>query len=150
MTRHIFRTELWLPAPRAKVFPFFAEARNLEIITPPWLQFQVLTPGQIHMCKGALIDYQLRIHGLPMRWQTEITGWNPPLSFCDEQRRGPYRQWCHTHTFTEKDAGTLCHDEVIYAVPGGTLVNWLVVRRDVQRIFEYRSKALRQQLSGTK
>lgn len=91
---------------------------------------------------GAIIDYQLRIHGLPVRWRTEITGWNPPTSFCDEQRRGPYRRWSHTHTFEEKDGGTLCKDKVIYAVPGGALVNQLFVCRDVGKIFSYRAAAM--------
>jgi len=142
---HVFQAELWLPLPREKVFPFFATARNLEALTPPWLNFRVLTSGEIEMRVGAIIDYQLRIHGLPVRWRTEITGWNPPFSFCDEQRRGPYRRWSHTHTFTEQAGGTLCRDEVIYAVLGGSLVNWLLVRRDVVKIFAYRSEALRRQ-----
>lgn len=142
MTTHVFKTELWLPVPREKVFPFFADARNLEQLTPPWLNFNVLTPGEIPMRAGAIIDYRLRIHGLPVRWQTEITGWNPPFSFCDEQRRGPYHRWSHTHTFVEKSGGTVCRDEVIYAVPGGALVNWLFVRRDVEKIFHYRASAL--------
>jgi ligand-binding SRPBCC domain-containing protein len=143
MTPHIFETELWLPVAREKVFPFFANARNLEILTPPWLNFHVITPGEIPMRVGALIDYQIRIHGFPVRWRTEITAWNPPFNFADEQRRGPYRRWTHTHTFVEKDGGTLCRDHVIYAVPGGALVNYLFVRRDVQKIFAYRTEALK-------
>jgi ligand-binding SRPBCC domain-containing protein len=143
MTPHIFETELWLPVAREKVFPFFANARNLEILTPPWLNFHVITPGEIPMRVGALIDYQIRIHGFPVRWRTEITAWNPPFNFADEQRRGPYRSWTHTHTFVEKDGGTLCRDHVIYAVPGGALVNYLFVRRDVQKIFAYRTGALK-------
>ncbi|MEI8292094.1 MAG: SRPBCC family protein [Verrucomicrobiota bacterium] len=140
---HVFAGELWLPVPREKVFPFFADARNLQILTPPWLKFRVLTPGEIPMRVGAVIDYQLRIHGLPVRWRTEITGWNPPHGFTDEQRIGPYRRWCHRHIFEEKDGGTCCFDRVEYAVPGGSLVNRLFVRRDVERIFAYRAEALR-------
>ena len=142
VTTHVFETELWLPVPREKVFPFFADARNLEVLTPPWLHFTVLTPGEIPMRVGALIDYKLRIHGLPVRWRTEITGWNPPFSFCDEQRRGPYRRWSHVHTFAERDGGTLCQDRVLYAVLGGALVNRFFVRHDVQKIFNYRAEAL--------
>lgn len=149
MTTHVFETELWLPVPREKVFPFFADAHNLQVITPPWLHFHVLTPGEIPMHIGAIIDYQLRIRGLPIRWRTEITGWNPPHSFIDEQRRGPYRLWRHTHTFTEKDNGTLCHDRVEYAVLGGALINKLFVRRDVETIFAYRSRALQNHFSRT-
>lgn len=143
MPTHVFESDLWLPVPREKVFPFFTDARKLEVITPPWLNFSVLTPGEIEMRVGAIIDYTLRIHGLPVRWRREITGWNPPFSFCDEQRRGPYRRWRHTHTFEEQDGGTLCRDQVIYAVPGGALVNWLFVRHDVKRIFKHRAAALK-------
>ena len=142
MTTHIFETEQWLPIAREKVFPFFADARNLEIITPPWLNFTVLTPGEIKMAAGTLIDYQLRIHGIPVRWRTEIATWEPPFRFTDQQLRGPYRRWHHTHTFTERDGGTLCHDRVEYSVPGGALVNWLFVRHDVKKIFNYRAEAL--------
>ena len=149
MTTHCFETELWLPVTPGTLFPFFADARNLETITPTWLNFQVLTPGEIPMRTGALIDYQLRIHGLPVRWRTEIIGWNPPFGFTDEQRRGPYRLWRHTHTFTEKDGGTLCHDRVEYAVPGGALINWLFVRRDVKTIFSYRAQALKKRFSAS-
>ncbi len=145
---HLFETELWLPVPRAKVFPFFADARNLETITPPWLNFRILTPGVIPMRVGALIDYQIRIHGFPVCWRTEITGWNPPFSFCDEQRHGPYRLWRHTHTFTDKDVGTLCHDRVEYAVPGGAMVNRLFIRRDVEKIFIYRAEALKKHFAA--
>jgi ligand-binding SRPBCC domain-containing protein len=140
---HVFETELWLPVSREKVFPFFADAHNLETITPPWLNFHVLTPGEITMRAGAIIDYKLRIHGLPVRWRTEITGWNPPFSFCDEQRRGPYLLWRHTHTFEEKNGGTLCKDVVEYAAPGGALVNYFFVRRDVETIFAYRARTLK-------
>jgi ligand-binding SRPBCC domain-containing protein len=143
MTTHIFETEMHLPVPRVKVFPFFADARNLEVITPPWLNFQVLNPDRIQMRTGTLINYQLRIRGIPVVWRSEITLWEPPHRFVDEQRAGPYRRWVHTHTFTEKDGGTLCHDRVEYAVPGGRLINWLFVRHDVEKIFTYRAKALR-------
>jgi ligand-binding SRPBCC domain-containing protein len=125
-----------------EVFSFFADARNLEAITPPWLQFEILTPGEIEMRVGALIDYRLRVHCVPVRWQTEITRWEPGRCFVDEQRRGPYRYWRHTHTFSDLDGGTLCRDEVEYAVPGGRLVNWLLVRRDIEEIFAYRAAAL--------
>ena len=142
MTVHTFEAELWLPAPPEKVFPFFADARNLETITPPWLKFEVITPGPIEMQAGALIDYRLKVHGFPLRWRTEITAWEPLRRFVDEQRRGPYRRWVHTHTFEPKDGGTLCRDRVEYAVPGGTLINWLFVRRDVATIFRYRREAM--------
>ena len=94
------------------------------------------------MGEGALIDYRLRVRGIPMRWRTRIDVWDPPHRFVDEQLRGPYRLWVHEHTFENVDGGTLMRDRVRYAVWGGALVNWLVVRRDVEKIFAYRTKQL--------
>lgn len=148
MTLHTFRAELWLPRPRPEVFTFFADARNLEAITPPWVNFQVLTPGPITMEVGTLIDYRLRIHGFPFRWRTEITAWDPPFRFADTQLRGPYRRWVHTHIFEDSNGGTLCRDEVSYAVLGGALIERLFVRRDVERIFAFRQEAMHRLLGG--
>ena len=143
MTEHSFQAELWLPRRREEVFPFFADAQTLETITPPWLKFQICTPTPIVMRPGALIDYRIRLRGLPLRWRTEIEVWDPPLRFVDNQVRGPYRRWHHTHTFEERDGGTLCRDEVRYAVFGGSLVNRFFVRPDIERIFAYRQEQLR-------
>lgn len=140
--------ELWLPAPPWDVFPFFADAFNLERITPPMLRFRVLTAPPIAMGKGTLLDYRVRLRGIPMRWQSEITAWEPPHRFVDEQRRGPYRLWVHEHTFAAQDGGTVARDMVRYAVPGGGLVQRLFVEPDLRRIFEYRSAALREIFSG--
>jgi ligand-binding SRPBCC domain-containing protein len=142
MHEHTFRDEVWLPRPRAEVFPFFADARNLGVITPPWVRFETLTPTPIDMRPGALIDYRIRLHGFPMRWRTEIETWEPPFRFTDRQLRGPYRLWHHTHTFEERDGGTLCRDEVRYAVWGGALVERLFVRGDIRRIFAFRREKL--------
>ena len=144
MKEFSFQTELWLPRDRAEVFSFFAAAANLETITPPWLNFEVLTPAPIVMRPGALIDYRIRVHGIPIRWRTEIAEWNAPHRFVDVQLRGPYTLWHHTHTFEESDGGTLCVDDVRYRPRGGTLTNWLFVQRDVKRIFAFRSERLRQ------
>lgn len=144
MREFALQTELWLPRPPAEVFPFFAEARNLESLTPPWLNFEVLTPAPIAMRAGALIDYRIRVHGFPIRWRTEIAEWQPPHRFADVQLRGPYTLWHHTHTFEDRDGGTLCGDQVRYRPRGGALVHWLFVRRDVQRIFRYREQRLRE------
>jgi ligand-binding SRPBCC domain-containing protein len=131
-----------LGAPLAEVFPFFADARNLEALTPPWLRFEIVSPGAVEMRVGALIDYRLRVHGLPLRWQSEITAWDPPHRFVDEQRRGPYRTWRHEHRFTADGDGTLVEDDVTYAAPGGALVERLFVGRDLARIFAFRREAL--------
>lgn len=137
------RTRIWLPEPRDRVFEFFADAGNLQLITPPWLRFRILTPRPIAMRNGARIDYRLRLHGVPLRWRSEITDWDPPRRFVDEQLRGPYRAWIHEHEFTERDGGTEVRDRVRYSVPGGSLMDLLVVRRDVRKIFEYRADKLR-------
>jgi ligand-binding SRPBCC domain-containing protein len=142
MNEFILQDELWLPRPITEIFPFFADAGNLEKLTPPWLSFEVLTPAPIAMHPGAIIDYRLRVHGLPIRWRTEILEWNPPRGFVDVQRKGPYVLWHHTHTFVEKDGGTLCRDEVRYWPRGGRLIHALFVKRDVRAIFDYRRKRL--------
>ena len=150
MKEFTFHTELWIPRPRDEVFAFFADAHNLQAITPPWVKFEVLTSKPIEMKTGALIDYRIRVHGLPIRWRTEITEWNPPHHFVDEQLRGPYTLWHHTHTFEERDGGTLCMDDVRYRPRGGALMNWLFVRRDVERIFDYRQQRLHEILMSPK
>jgi ligand-binding SRPBCC domain-containing protein len=142
MRERRFTAEQWLPRPLAALFPFFADAANLERITPPWLGFRILTQPPIAMRPGALIDYRITVHGFPLRWRTRIAVWEPPHRFVDEQLRGPYRRWVHEHTFVERDGGTLCRDDVRYAVPGGALVDRLLVRRDIERIFAFRRAAL--------
>ena len=135
-------TTIWLPQPLEEVFGFFSDAGNLEQITPSMLGFKILTPRPIDMKVGALIDYKLRVRFVPLRWRTRIAAWDPPHRFIDEQLRGPYRQWIHEHRFESRDGGTLCRDRVRYIVPGGKLVHRLVVRRDVEHIFAYRSECL--------
>ena len=138
-----FHSELWLPHPLSKVFPFFAAAEHLEQLTPPFLNFHILTAKPIVISLGTRIQYQLKLHGIPIRWESEITGWNPPHSFSDDQLRGPYRHWHHEHTFEEHDGGTMVRDKVEYAVPGGGLINRLLVAPDLRRIFDYRTATLK-------
>ena len=140
--------ELWLPLSPEELFPFFADPGNLDAITPPWLHFSIVTPGPIAMRAGALIDYKLRVRGLPLRWRTLIKVWQPPFRFVDEQLRGPYRQWIHTHTFEPRDGGTLARDVVQYAVPFDFIAHPLFVRRDIENIFAFRQAALRQRFGG--
>ena len=137
--------ELLLAEPREEVFSFFADAHQLERITPPWLHFSVLSAPPIVMAVGTQIDYQLQLHGIPLRWKTEIADWDPPCRFVDQQLRGPYRHWWHEHTFEEVVGGTLVRDAVDYIVPFSALLHPLVVRRDLLRIFEFRQQALRRE-----
>jgi hypothetical protein len=147
MAFHQIHCEQVISAPVAEVFDFFARAENLAEITPPWLSFRILTPLPIEMKEGARIDYSIRSHGLPFRWQTRIERWAPPLAFVDVQVKGPYRVWRHTHSFTATDYGTLMTDSVQIALPFGLLgrlVYRLWVRRDVERIFTYRAEKIRE------
>lgn len=142
MRTHEFHAEQWLPVPVEEVFPFFADAGNLQRLTPPWLHFEILTPRPIKMRAGALIDYRLRARRIPLRWQSEITAWEPPQRFVDEQRRGPYRLWRHEHTLEPREGGAICRDRVQYAVPFDTLTHRLFVRPDIERIFAFRRRTL--------
>ena len=143
MRVHIFQTELLLPLPPGELFPFFADANNLQSITPPWLRFHIVTPKPIVMNVGTLIDYRLRIHGFPMRWRTRINEWQPPRRFVDEQISGPYKMWVHEHDFIETAEGTLMRDTVRYAAPLDWLTHRWLVRPDIEKIFRYREEILR-------
>jgi ligand-binding SRPBCC domain-containing protein len=135
-------SEIWLPRPLSEIFPFFADANNLQRMTPPWVSFRILTKGPIRMQVGALIDYRIGVHGVPMRWRTRITAWEPPFRFVDEQLKGPYTFWRHEHRFLERDGGTVVIDDLRYATPGGPLVLKHLVQPDVQRIFDHRKEVL--------
>ena len=143
-----FESELWLPRPRDEVFAFFSNAANLEALTPPWLHFRILTAKPITMREGTLIDYRIRVHGIPMTWQSAITVWDPPHRFLDVQRRGPYRQWVHTHSFEEARGGTIVGDSVEFDVRLSFAVGWFVMR-DVRQIFAFRRQALLQRFGAT-
>lgn len=133
-------SSLWVPTPPKEVFPFFADPRNLQELTPPWLKFQLVDPPATTEA-GSQVEIRLKVHGIPMRWLTRITDWDPPRRFTDVQERGPYRQWIHTHTFTPARGGTVLGDRVAFQVRGGLLaplISTLFVRRDVLRIFRYR------------
>ena len=127
---------------RQEIFSFFADARNLEKITPGLLQFKVVTEGEIEMKRGALIDYKLKIHGFPVKWRTEIISWQPPERFEDFQCKGPYRQWIHEHVFIDEGETTLMQDRVRYKVFGGGFVHWLAVKRELLGIFTYRNRIM--------
>lgn len=145
-TGYCFRLEAaqFLRYPREQVFEFFSDALNLQSLTPAWLHFSVITPPPLHIAAGTLIDYRLRNYGVRLRWQSRITVWEPPLRFVDEQTRGPYRRWRHEHIFEAAKGGTVCRDLVDYVVYGGSLINALVVRPDLFKIFAFRRSKLRQ------
>jgi ligand-binding SRPBCC domain-containing protein len=150
MTVHVLERSQRLPRPPDEVFPFFADAFNLEAITPAWLHFRVLTPPPVTMAAGARLEYRLRLHGLPLRWLTRIEVWEPPVRFVDVQVRGPYRLWHHTHSFEPHGDGTLMRDRVRYALPLGPLgelAHALLVRRDLDRIFAVRHAVVRARLA---
>jgi ligand-binding SRPBCC domain-containing protein len=145
MAEHIFTRNLTLELPIEETFDFFADAANLERITPPELNFRITTDQPIDLKKGALIDYKLKLRGIPISWQTIISEWNPPSAFTDEALKSPYKQWIHRHTFSENaDGGTDIADEVRYRLPFGPfgdLMHWYV-RRELEYIFDFRQKTV--------
>jgi ligand-binding SRPBCC domain-containing protein len=153
MRVHVLQREQRLDRSRDEVFAFFADAFNLEALTPPLLGFEVLTPRPIEMAAGTRIRYRLRVHGVPVRWLTEIREWAPPERFVDAQLRGPYSLWEHTHEFEAlPGGGTLIRDTVRYRPilgPLGVLVLPLV-RRDLRTIFDFRSDAVSRLLDATR
>jgi len=154
MTREhrLERTQL-IPAPLSEVFAFFADAANLQRLTPSKLSFEILTPLPIGMRVGALIEYRIRLSGIPMRWLTEITRFEPERCFVDEQLRGPYKRWVHLHEFRSlPDGQTEMRDRVDYELPFGplgSLVHQLVVQRTLQGIFDFRRQAVAREFGAS-
>jgi len=148
---HILQREQRIELPLDEAFAFYGDARNLELITPPWLDFEVTTPGPIEMGAGTLIEYRLRLHRVPVRWRTRIEAWEPPRRFVDVQIKGPYSLWEHTHSFEQDGPGaTIISDRVRYSIPFGPLgelANRLLVRRDLRQIFDYRRDAATRELA---
>lgn len=147
-TYHLERLQL-IRRPREEVFAFFADAGNLEAITPDFLQFKILSPRPIEMRSGTLIDYRLKLAGIPFHWQTRIETFDPPYSFSDLQAKGPYRRWHHWHEFYDVPQGTISVDRVEYELPLGPLgrlARLLFVERNLEQIFEHRRQRLRELL----
>jgi ligand-binding SRPBCC domain-containing protein len=134
-------TELWVSTTRHEVFRSFQDAAALESMSPPWVHCRMITPAPTEMRLNARIEYRFRLHGIPFRWEAVVTVWDPPYQFVDEQRRGPYRRWKHTHTFVEDHGGTMIRDDIEFEVSGGSAVGWLVVR-DLRKVFRFRHQAL--------
>lgn len=150
MKVHLLERSQRVEAPIAEAFAFYGDERNLEPLTPPWLHFEVTTPRPITMTAGALLEYRLRLHGVPIRWRTRIDTWEPPTRFTDFQEKGPYSLWEHTHSFeSDGDGATIISDRVRYAIPLGplgSLAHTLFVRSDLERIFDFRRDAVAAQL----
>jgi len=143
----VYTLERWqeVPRPLDEVFAFFADAGNLEAITPPLLRFRVLTPQPITMGSGTIITYRLHLYGIPLRWRTVIADWSPGGRFIDVQVRGPYRSWRHLHEFQATPQGTRIHDYVTYRLPFGrlgALFGLPLVRRSLRTIFDYRQRVI--------
>ena len=145
-TQHVLREQQWLPLPIDEVFAFFSKAENLELITPPWLNFKIKSIDPAPIRAGTVIKYRLKLRRiLPLSWTTDITIWEPPQRFVDVQRSGPYKQWIHEHRFAEERGGTRIFDEVKYELPFGFLgdmVHALYVKGDIRQIFAYRQKVI--------
>lgn len=145
MSEHVLEREQLVHAKLPEVFEFFSRAENLERLTPPFLRFEITTKGPIEIRPGTLIDYKLRLHGLPIRWRTRIEIFEPLVRFVDVQLRGPYRLWHHTHEFEARGDATLVRDRVRWALPFGPfgdLARRLFVARDLDRIFAYRRETI--------
>jgi uncharacterized surface protein with fasciclin (FAS1) repeats/ligand-binding SRPBCC domain-containing protein len=148
MKIHKLKSDVVVPCDRQTVFEFFSDAENLDAITPPWLRFRIVDPPQ-RMAVATLIDYRLRLRGVPINWQSEITVWEPPVRFVDQQRSGPYLMWVHEHSFQALPGATRIVDQVAYVVPGGVFepfLHWAFVQRDLHSIFSYRSERIRELL----
>jgi len=142
---HTYSSNIVVSQQRKKVFDFFSNPHNLNVITPGWLHFQILTPAETEIRKGTLLEYRLRLRGFPIRWLTEISEWEPPMRFVDTQIQGPYKKWIHEHLFENENGACRVIDNVQYAVPGGWLepvIHRLFVSPDIHRIFEYRRTRL--------
>ena len=142
---HVLETDQWVPRSPAETFAFFADAANLQAITPAFLGFEIRTPLPIAMHAGTLIEYRIRLGGVPMQWLTRIERWEPVHAFVDVQLRGPYARWVHLHTFTPEGAGTRVRDRVEYALPLAPLsapVHALFVRPTIERIFRHRHEVI--------
>ena len=144
MADHVLETRVWLGRPRPDVFAFFADPANLAQLTPPWLRVRLLTPHAV-LATGAVLDYELRWLGLPLRWRAFVREYDPPYRFLDVQVRGPYARWEHRHRFLEEDGGTVVEDRLVYRLPLGPLgraLHAVLVGRQLRAAWAYRERRL--------
>lgn len=149
MAEDVLERSQFVPTAPEETFRFFADPMNLEVITPPWLRFRIIeAPGRLE--RGSILRYRLRLFGVPISWRTEITEWNPPHGFVDEQARGPYRVWIHEHRLDPDEQGTVVRDRVRYRIPLGPLgrlAGRLFVRRWLDEIFDFRAERIAERLT---
>ncbi len=147
---HTLHAEMWLPLPTEQVFAFFGNVANLDALTPPSLHFKTLAPDGLVLRAGTVLEHRLRMFGIPIRWQSELTVWNPPHQFVDEQRRGLYKTWKHRHDFLAHNGGTLICDHIEYRARGWflePLVHRWIVAPKLRAVFEHRHKRTRELLA---
>ena len=152
MRTHLLERSQQVEIPAEEAFAYYGDTLNLEPMTPPWLHFHVTNEGPVTMQAGALLTYRLKLHGVPVNWTTRIESWDPPAGFVDTQLEGPYKLWEHTHVFEpDGNGGTVITDQVRYAIPYGPfgwIAHKLFVRRDLERIFDYRAEAFARLVDG--
>ena len=152
MKPRVYTTTQTIAMPREEVFAFFANPRNLEAITPPWLQFRIVGQTTETVCENAEFTYRLKVHGIPLTWISRISEWVPGERFVDEQIRGPYALWHHTHEFEDVEGGTLISDRILYQLPLAPFSHWIAgrfVAQDVRKIFEFRRRRIAELLAAS-
>ena len=145
MKLYTLESNQFINKPIEEVFQFFSKPENLSVITPAKLGFKILSPNPIKMEVGRLIDYNIYLMGIPIHWRTLITDYEPPNMFVDQQIKGPYAMWHHTHTFHKVEGGVEIKDKVVYSIPFGILgriLNYLWIRKDLENIFVHRKKVI--------
>lgn len=141
MSGHVLERRQTVTGNLEEVFGFFEDPTNLEAITPPWLNFEIVSSTDGEVRAGTELEYRLRWLGVPMGWKSRISEYERSRHFADEMLSGPFVSWYHRHVFTEVPEGVEMLDDVAYELPLGPLgrlVHRLGVRRQLDAIFDYR------------